>query len=118
MTTPAASFAVRPSARGLRRCAAAAVVLAAVALAAACGGSSSSGSSGATAAAGTPVHGGNLVIARTADSESMDTTTVFDNESIWVFEQIFQMLYTVSPDGKTVVPQLATSYTLSKDKQT
>ncbi|HEX5261831.1 MAG TPA: ABC transporter substrate-binding protein, partial [Gaiellales bacterium] len=119
MTTPAASFAVRPSARGLRRCAAAAVVLAAVALAAACGGSSSSsGSSGATAAAGTPVHGGNLVIARVADSQSMNATTVFDNESIWVFEQIFQMLYTVSPNGKTVVPQLATSYTLSKDKKT
>jgi peptide/nickel transport system substrate-binding protein len=118
MTTPAASFAVRPSARGLRRCAAAAVVLAAVALAAACGGSSSSSGSSSATAAGTPVRGGDLVIARQSDSQSMDATTVFDNESIWVFEQIYQMLYTVSPNGKTVVPQLATSYTLSSDKKT
>ena len=118
MTTPAASFAVRPSGTALRRCAVAAVVLAAVALSAACGGSSSTSGSAGSTAAGAPVHGGNLVIARVADSESMNATTVFDNESIWVFEQIFQMLYTVSPNGKSVVPQLATSYTLSKDKKT
>ena len=48
----------------------------------------------------------------------MDKTTVFDNESIWVFEQIMEPLYTVSKDGKTVVPWLATSYTLSPDKKT
>ena len=36
--------------------------------------------------------------------ESMDATTVFDNESIWVFEQICETLYTVTPDGKSVVP--------------
>ncbi len=41
----------------------------------------------------------------------MNATTVFDNESIWVFEQIFEMLYTVSADGKSVKPWLATSYT-------
>jgi peptide/nickel transport system substrate-binding protein len=89
------------------------------AVAAGCGGGSSSNtnSTGATSS-GAPVHGGNLVIARTADSESMNATTVFDNESIWIFEQMFQMLYTVSPNGKGVVPQLATSYTLSSDKKT
>jgi ABC-type dipeptide transport system, periplasmic component len=64
------------------------------------------------------VHGGNLVIARTADSQSMNNTTVFDNESIWVFEQIFQTLYTVTPNGKGVQPMLATSYTVSADKKT
>jgi peptide/nickel transport system substrate-binding protein len=67
---------------------------------------------------GTPVRGGNLVIARTADSQSMNNTTVFDNESIWVFEQIFQPLYTVTPDGKGVMPWLATGYKLSPDKLT
>ena len=92
----------------------------AVATAAGCGssGSSSGSSGGSTASAGTPVYGGNLVIARQSDSQSMDATTVFDNESIWVFEQIYQMLYTVSPNGKGTVPQLATSYTLSPDKKT
>jgi peptide/nickel transport system substrate-binding protein len=48
----------------------------------------------------------------------MNNTTVFDNESIWVFEQIFEPLYTVSDNGKTVIPWLATGYTVSKDKKT
>jgi peptide/nickel transport system substrate-binding protein len=115
--------------RPLRRLASAALLglaVAGLAVAAGCGGSSSGGGSngggsngGSNAnGGGTPVAGGNLVIARSADSESMDATTVFDNESIWIFEQIYQMLYTVSPNGKGVVPQLATSYTLSPDKKT
>jgi peptide/nickel transport system substrate-binding protein len=89
---------------------------AAVTVLAACG--SGGGSSAPAGNAGAPVRGGNLVIARTADSQSMNKTTVFDNESIWIFEQIFQTLYTVSQDGKSVVPQLATSYTLSQDHLT
>jgi peptide/nickel transport system substrate-binding protein len=83
---------------------------------AACGGSSGPSTSSATG--GQPVHGGNLVIARTADSQSMNNTTVFDNESIWIFEQIMQPLYTVTPNGKGVQPWLATSYTVSPDKKT
>src|SRR6201997_1643469 len=99
------------------------VVPAVLAVAAGCssggagGGASAAGGATASASAGTPVHGGNLVIARTADSQSMNNTTVFDNESIWVFEQIFQPLYTVSENGKGVVPELATGYTVSKDKK-
>src|SRR6201995_6033940 len=85
-----------------------------------CGGSSGSGSGsgGSAASAGTPVKGGDLVIARTADSQSMNATTVFDNESIWIFEQMFQTLYTVTPNGKGVQPELATSYKVSADKKT
>jgi peptide/nickel transport system substrate-binding protein len=100
------------------------VVPAVLALAAGCssggtsGGSAAAGAPTSAATAGTPVHGGNLVIARTADSQSMNNTTVFDNESIWVFEQIFEPLYTVSDNGKTVIPWLATGYTVSKDKKT
>ena len=60
----------------------------------------------------------NLVIARTADSQSMNNTTVFDNESIWIFEQIMQPLYTVTPNGKGVQPWLATGYTVSANKKT
>jgi peptide/nickel transport system substrate-binding protein len=48
----------------------------------------------------------------------MNNTTVFDNNSIWIFEQIFQPLYTVTNDGKGVRPYLATSYTMSADKKT
>jgi peptide/nickel transport system substrate-binding protein len=68
--------------------------------------------------ADTPVSGGDLVIARTADSQSMDATSVFDNESIWVFEQLMEPLYQVTADGKDVKPWLATSYDLSPDKLT
>ena len=83
-----------------------------------CGGSSGSSSGTAAAASGAAVRGGDLVIARTADSQSMNNTTVFDNESIWIFEQIFQTLYTVTPNGKGVQPMLATSYKVSADKKT
>ena len=48
----------------------------------------------------------------------MNATTVFDNNSIWIFEQIYQTLYTVTNDGKGVKPWLATSYTMSSDKKT
>src|SRR5258707_15316627 len=101
----------------LPRAVAVLAIIGATALAVGCSSGSSpagAGSSpGATSSsfAGTRVQGGDLVIARTADSQSMDLTNVFDNESIWVFEQIYQMLYTASPDGKTLMPQLATADT-------
>ncbi len=84
--------------------------------AAACGSSGSSGGGGGATTSASPTRGGDLVIARTADSQSMNKTTVFQNESIWVFEQIYENLYTVTPDGKDVKPLLATSYTVSPDK--
>jgi peptide/nickel transport system substrate-binding protein len=102
------------------RVATALVIPAVLAVAVGCGSSGSNGSnaSGGSTSGGTPVHGGNLVIARTADSQSMNATTVFDNESIWIFEQIFQPLYTVSNNGQGVIPWLATSYAVSADKKT
>src|SRR5437763_8408246 len=78
-------------------------------------GGSSGGSSGA---AGAPKHGGSITIARIEDSQSFDKTNVFQNESIWITEQINETLYTVGPDGKTLKPWLATSYTKSKDGKT
>jgi peptide/nickel transport system substrate-binding protein len=100
------------------------VSLIAVTMVAACGSSSSGGggggstNGGSSSSAGKPVKGGNLIIARTADSESMNNTTVFDNESIWVFENIFDTLYTVTPNGKGVTPDLATGYKVSSNKKT
>src|SRR3954454_18375977 len=75
-------------------------------------GGSSGGSSGA---AGAPKRGGSLTIARIEDSQSFDKTNVFQNESIWLIEQINEPLYTVGPDGKTLKPWLATSYSKSSD---
>jgi peptide/nickel transport system substrate-binding protein len=95
-----------------------AITLIAVSALAALAGCGSSGSSTSATASGAPTRGGDLVIARTADSQSMNNTTVFDNESIWIFEQIFQTLYTVTPNGKGVQPMLATGYTVSADKKT
>ena len=100
--------------RALGRSIACVIILALIAAACSSGG----GGSQSSQTAGKPVHGGDLVIARTAESQSMDKTNVFDNESIWIFEQIYEMLYEVSPDGKTVVPWLATSYELSSDQLT
>src|SRR3954463_13990331 len=68
--------------------------------------------------AAAPKRGGSITIARIEDSQSFDKTTVFQNESIWLCEQIMESLYTVAPDGKTLKPWLATSYTASKDGKT
>lgn len=106
---------VRTSRRLLRP-----AVVALAAAVALVGGACSSGGSGGggSSASASPTRGGDLVIARTADSQSMNKTTVFQNESIWVFEQMFETLYTVTPDGKGVQPWLATKYTVSPDKLT
>src|SRR5262245_32630708 len=93
------------------------IAVSAVVILAACGSGGSTG--GGTKASGNgPVRGGNLVFAAVQDAQSMNNTTVFDNNSIWIFEQIFQTLYTVTNDGKGVQPLLATGYTVSPDKKT
>ena len=63
--------------------------------------------------AATPKRGGELRIARIEDSQSFDKTNVFQNESIWLIEQINESLYTPTPDGKKVRPWLATGYVVS-----
>ena len=90
------------------------VTLAAMLALAACGGGGTSASSSSAAA----TKGGDLTIARAADALSMDKTTTFDNNSIFVFEQIMQPLFTVSKDGTEVEPLLATGYDVSADKLT
>src|ERR1022692_2634554 len=88
-------------------------------LMAGCGSGSSGGTStpGPSGNAGAPVHGGNLVFAAVQDAQSMNATTIFDNNSIWILEQIFQPLYTVTNDGKGVMPWLATGYKVSANKK-
>jgi peptide/nickel transport system substrate-binding protein len=68
--------------------------------------------------AATPKRGGHITIARIEDSQSFDKTNVFQNESIWIAEQINEPLYLAGNDGKTLRPWLATSYTKSTDGKT
>lgn len=86
-----------------------------LAVLAGCGSGTASPSGSST---GGPVHGGNLVFANPQDAQSMDESTVFDNNSIWILEQITQPLYTVTANGKGVIPWLATGYTESADHKT
>jgi peptide/nickel transport system substrate-binding protein len=85
-----------------------------------CGSGASSSAGGAasssSASAGAPVTGGNLVFANPQDAQSLDESTVFDNNSIWIIEQITQPLFTVTSNGKGVMPWLATGYTVSKNQ--
>jgi peptide/nickel transport system substrate-binding protein len=91
----------------------AALSVAALSLAA-CGGADSGGSDSSGAA----TKGGDLVLVRPADSTDMNNTMVFDNDSIWVFQQILESLYQVTPDGTDVEPLLVESDELSDDKKT
>ena len=90
----------------------------ALTLLAGCGASASSSSSNSPASNSGPVCGGNLIFANPQDAQSMNETNVFDNNSIWILEQITQPLYTVTSNGKSVMPWLATGYTESANKMT
>jgi peptide/nickel transport system substrate-binding protein len=79
---------------------------------------SAGGTSSISASGGTPVKGGDLVFANPQDAQSLNQTNVFDNNSIWIIEQITQPLFTVTSSGKGVQPWLATGYTISKDQKT
>jgi len=68
------------------------------------------------AAAASPQVGGNLVIDTVTPPVDFDVNTTSDNESIWAYDQIVQELYSNAANGKSVVPTLATSYSLSKNK--
>ena len=85
---------------------------------AAAGSGSGSGSGSGASGSSKPVDGGNLVIDRSNDAVSMNKTTTFDNSSIYVMEQIMEPLFTVSNNGKSVEPWLATGYTVSPNKLT
>jgi peptide/nickel transport system substrate-binding protein len=98
----------------MRNRVAAATALAAL-LAAGCGGGA--GAAGTPAQpGGAPVRGGNLVIDIATPQQDFDVNTTSDNESIWTYDQVAQTLYANGPDGKSLVPELATSYVVSGDK--
>jgi peptide/nickel transport system substrate-binding protein len=78
-------------------------------------GGAETASAGAGADSG-PVMGGDLVIARGADADTMDNTSAqFANTSIYPFQQMGESLFKPSPDGQAIEPVLATGYTVSDD---
>lgn len=79
--------------------------------------SSSSGPSGDNSS-GAAKAGGNLIFARSSDIVTLDPTKMTDNASAGTIQQIFDTLYKVAPDGKSLLPSLATKYTLSSNKLT
>lgn len=74
--------------------------------------------SAAVTAQTTPKMGGELRLARDADSSTMDLTTSTANLDIWVGINIFDTLVRFSDDGKTIVPGLAERWEASKDGKT
>jgi peptide/nickel transport system substrate-binding protein len=101
-----------------RRIRAFAFVVTAIALGAAGTAVGLAGKSPSKTGAETPKRGGSITIARIEDSQSFDKTNVFQNESIWIAEQINEPLYLAGNDGKTLRAWLATSYRVSKDGKT
>lgn len=81
-------------------------------------GSSGGAAAGGSTAAGSPVKGGDLTIARAQDAKSMNNILTFDNSSIFIFEQMLEPLFTVTPDGKDTQPLLAEGFTVSADQKT
>jgi peptide/nickel transport system substrate-binding protein len=59
--------------------------------------------------------GGKMVFARNADSLFLDPVLNERNVDIWILSNLFDTLLEPSPDGKTVVPGLATGYQISDD---
>ena len=68
-----------------------------------------------SAAADQPVSGGTLTFARTADIFTFDPYNTQDDRSIFTELQLYERLVKLSADGKTVEPELATSWTLAPD---
>ena len=63
----------------------------------------------------TPAEGGELVIARAEEGKSLDPARAISPAEIAPINQIFDRLFTVSADGLSLVPSVATAATPSKD---
>jgi peptide/nickel transport system substrate-binding protein len=113
MTEPA-----RPPRRRWGKRSAMALILGAVlALAAAC---SSGGSAGGSPASGASSAGTDttLVMANAVKVDTLDPEQNSVNESIWIDQNLYSRLVAPDPTGTKIVPDLATSWTVSPDKLT
>ena len=64
---------------------------------------------------GPPMHGGWLHAASFADVRSLDAAVAFDEASNIIEQLLYAKLVDYAPDGKTLVPDLAESWTVSED---
>ena len=88
--------------------------LATVALAIAATGCSSGGNSG-TSPGSASGSSSTLVIANAVRVDTLDPASNSVNESIWMDQNLYSRLYQPNPTGTGLVPDLATSYDVSKD---
>ena len=59
-----------------------------------------------------------LTIGWTTETKTLDPGAAGQNPDIWVMVNIYDTLLRLGPDGKTIQPDLASSYTVSKDGKT
>ena len=83
---------------------------------AACGNSGGNGGGSSSSATGTPKSGGNLVMARADEAQSLVPWVPTDNASIWALEEIYDTLLVPEPNGHGVEASLASSWKQSADK--
>src|SRR5690348_3146537 len=120
--TDIASRSIR--ARRLRRSALAGSLAVLTALAGACtsSGSSSSGSGGGGGSAGSTGSSSSgvdtLVMANAVKVDTLDPAQNSVNESIWIDQNLYSRLVAPNPEGTKIVPDLATSWDVSKDQLT
>lgn len=69
-------------------------------------------------ASAAPKRGGTMVYGRYADSLFLDPVLNDANVDIWILLNIYDTLLAPTPDGKSVKPNLATRYSLSRDGKT
>jgi peptide/nickel transport system substrate-binding protein len=93
-----------------------AVAVAAMSLSACGSTSNSSPSSSSTASAvAAPTAGGTLTLARTADIFTFDPYNTQDDRSIFTEMEVYERLVKLGPDGKTILPELATAWKVASD---
>lgn len=92
-----------------------ALAMSAVLVAAACGSAATPTAGGSSGPGGQPVSGGTLTFARTADIFTFDPYNTQDDYSIFTELQVYDRLVKLGADGKSVEPELATSWNVADD---
>jgi peptide/nickel transport system substrate-binding protein len=69
-------------------------------------------------ATGSPVRGGTLIMARSADIFTFDPYNTQDDNSIFTELAIYDRLVKLGSNGKSILPELATKWAVAKDGKT
>src|SRR6266702_6819666 len=73
------------------------------------------GTSSSNTGNGTPVKGGTLTMARSADADNLDPYFTVEDQGIFIDLQIFDRLVRLSADGQSIEPELAKSWQYASD---